>query len=281
MTAATPWLRVGLAVAGYLVAAVGASMLIKRVGANHKDMAARTGRAVALIGLVTNLLVLGFVLLMVSFVDGRPLGDLGLGVDARDLAVIAVSLVVIAVLAALYLLRLRASGASDVTRRRTAPESAPEVTGGLLVVLVLVAVALQEEVLFRGYLALNLLQYGWAVVALTSTVVFAAIHLVTNRADAAQVTSWLVGGALFVVAYLVSGSLWVAIVLHLAADLTNVVAFGIVGRYTPWTIEPAPSGTWRASYRAVSSAAIALVLLLGYGLHVNPALETAVTASAR
>lgn len=280
MTTVTPWLRVGIAVAGYLVAAVGASMLIKRVGANHKDMAARTGRAVALIGLVTNLLVLGLVLLMVSFLDRRPLGDLGLGVDARDLGVIAASLVVISVLAALYLLRLRASGASDVTRRRAAPGSAPDATGGLLIVLVLVAVALQEEVLFRGYVALNLLQYGWAVVAVTSTVVFAAIHLLTNHADAAQVTSWLVGGALFVVAYLVSGSLWVAIVLHLAADLTNVVAFGIVGRYTPWTIEPPPSGAWRASYRAVSSAALALVLLVGYGLQVSPVLATASTASA-
>ena len=281
MTAATAWLRVALAVAVYLVAAVGASMLIKRVGADHKDMAARTGRAVALIGLVTNLLVLGLVLLMVSFVDGRPLGDLGLGVDARDVVVIAVSLVVIAALAAMYLLRLRAGGTSDVSRRRADPGSAPDLTGGLLVVLVLVAVALQEEVLFRGYVALNLLQSGWVVVAVTSTVVFAAIHLVTNRADAAQVTSWLVGGALFSLAYLVSGSLWVAIVLHLAADLTNVVAFGIVGRYTPWTIDPAPSGAWRASYRAVSSAAIALVVLVGYGVQVNPALEATLAASAR
>ena len=280
MTTVIPWVRVALAVAVYLVVAVGASALIRRVGSNHRDMAARTGRAVAVIGLGANLLVLGLVLLMVRVVDGRPLGDLGLAVDARDAYVIAASLVVIVGLAAVYLIRLRAGGASDIRRRRAAPGRAPDVTGGLLLVLVLVAVALQEEVLFRGYFALNLLPHGWAVVAATSTIVFAAIHLVTNRADPAQVASWLIGGALFVLAYLVSGSLWVAIVLHLAADLTNVVAFGVAGKYSPWTIDPAPTSTWRASYRAVSSAAVVLVVLLGYGVQISPGLETAVTATS-
>lgn len=279
MSAVAPWLRVALAVGVYLAAAAGASMLMARAGANHKNMAARTGRAVTLIGLATNLVVLGVVLALVVVVDRRPLGDLGFGADARDLVVIAVSLVVVAALAVTYVARLRSSGASAVTRRRAGPEAPRDVVGGFLVVLVLAAVAAQEEVLFRGYVALNLLQFGWVTVAVVSTVVFAAIHLVTNRADAAQVASWLLGGALFVLAYLVSGSLWVAIVLHLAADLTNVVAFGIVGRFTPWTIDPPPTGAWRASYRAVSSAALALVVLAGYGVRVSPALTTTLAAS--
>ena len=101
--------------------------------------------------------------------------------------------------------------------------------------------------------------------AAASIVLFAAVHLLTNRADAAQVTSWVVGGALLMAAYLLSGSLWVAIAVHFLTDLTDVVAFGTVGRYTPLSISPAPSGSWRLGYRVASSALIAAPLLAAYG----------------
>lgn len=275
-----PWAPVALALGMYVGAAVGASARMSRAGANHADMSVRTGRAATLIGLVTNLVVLGIVLLLVRFLDGRPVSDLGFAADSRDVVVIVVSLAVIAALAATYLAHLRTGGASAVTRRRRDTGQPPDVLGGVLVVLVLAAVAAQEEVLFRGYIDVNLLHLGCVTVLVTSTAVFAAIHLVNNRADGAQVTSWVLGGALFAVAYLVSGSLWVAIILHLAADLTNVVAFGIVGRYSPWSIDPPPSGAWRASYRAVSSAALTVVVLTGYGIRVSPALETTLAGSA-
>ncbi len=236
-------------------------------------MAARTERTVALIGLLTNLVVLGLVLAMVLVLDQRPLSALGLGLDGVDLALAASSVLAMAALAAIYLISLRAAGRGEITRRSRPERTGLDVTGGMLLTLLLFVVALQEEMLFRGYIALNLLRFGWGVVAVTSILVFTAIHLVTNRADLAQVASWTVGGALFVLAYLVSGSLWVAIVVHFAADLLNVVAFGIVGPYTFWSIEPALSGRWRASYRVVSSAAIALILILGYGIQIDPELR--------
>ena len=161
MTAAAPWLRVALAVAVYLVAAVAASGLMKRTGTNHKEMASRTGRTTAVVGMVTNLVVLGLILALVVFVDRRPLGDLGLGIGARDVTVIVVSFALFAALAAIYLLRLRATGPSQVTRKRLPAGQSPDVAGAVLVVLVLVAVALQEEVLFRGYVAVNLMRYGY------------------------------------------------------------------------------------------------------------------------
>ena len=105
--------------------------------------------------------------------------------------------------------------------------------------------------------------------AAASIVLFAAVHLLTNRADAAQVTSWAVAGALLMAAYLLSGSLWVAIAVPFLTDLTNVVAFGIVGRYTPLSISPAPPGSWRLGYRAASSALIAALFLAAYGPRIG------------
>ena len=65
--------------------------------------------------------------------------------------------------------------------------------------------------------------------------------------------------------YLLSGWLRVAIAVHFLTDVTNVVAFGIVGRYTPLFISPAPPGSWRLGYRAASSTLIAALLLAAYG----------------
>ena len=124
--------------------------------------------------------------------------------------------------------------------------------------------------LYRGYVTVNLLPtFGWAVAAAASIVLFTAVHLLTDRADAAQVTSWAVAGALLMAAYLLSGSLWVAIAVHFLTDLTNVVASGIVGRYIPLSISSAPPGSWRLGYRAASSTLIAALLLGAYGPQVG------------
>ena len=92
----------------------------------------------------------------------------------------------------------------------------------------------------------------------------AAVHLLTYRA-AAQITSRAVAGALLMTAYPLSGSLWVAIAVHFRTGLTNVLAFGLVGRYTPLSISPAPPGSWRLGYHAAPSALIAALLLAAYG----------------
>ena len=61
--------------------------------------------------------------------------------------------------------------------------------------------------------------------------------------------------------YLLSGWLRVAITVNFLTDVTNVVAFGIVGRYTLLSISPAPSSSWRLGNHAASSPLIAALLL--------------------
>jgi Type II CAAX prenyl endopeptidase Rce1-like len=100
------------------------------------------------------------------------------------------------------------------------------------------------------------------VIILASTLIFAAIHLITNRANFYQILSWLISGAIFAYAYLVSGSIWVPIVIHFATDLTNVFVFNIVGQLSLFTITPAPTLRQRALVRVVFA-----ILLVATKLH--------------
>lgn len=269
MTGAAAWVRVFLAVGAFVAVAVAASVLVGRVGANLKDMAGRTSRVVGLVGIAANLCVLAVVLLMLTLVDRRPISDLGLGLSRSDLAVLGSFLALTVLIAGVFLVRLRTSGRAEVSHNPRPEGTPPDVLGAALTVAVLAVVAIQEEALFRGYLTVNLLPRGWVVVGFTSVLLFAAVHLLTNLSSPAQIASWTVGGAVLVMAYLLSGSLWVAVAIHFTIDLTNVVAFGIVGRYSFLRIRPALSDGWRMRYRLASSALVAVLLLGAYGAHVR------------
>ncbi len=264
MTVLLPWLRVMLAVGVFVGVAALASIATRAIGQNLRDMEGRTSTTIGLIGLVGNVAVLGAVLVMLTALDGRRVDSLGLGITPRDGLVLAGFVAVTAASAAGFLAIAQRRGWVHV-ERRTGLGGQRQWAGAWLIVLVLAIVVLQEEVLFRGYITVNLEQFGWVVVAATSTVLFTAVHLLTNRVSSYQVASWAIGGLVLVMAYLVSGSIWVPVVLHLAMDLTNVVAFGIVGRYSLVTIKPPLDERARSLYRAVSSLMVAALLWGAYG----------------
>jgi len=269
-----PWFRVLGAVMVFVVAAIGSSWLVSRVGRKIKDMEARTATPVVVIGLTANLVVLGIVLLMVVAQPSASIGDLGIGLSELDVWAFLAVVLVIALTIGVFLVRLDRRPRTRVARVRSPADAEPhDVTGAVLMVAVLVAVAAQEEVLFRGYVVVNLEHLGWIVTAAVSVVVFVAVHVLTNAVSTAQVISWTAGGTLLVLAYLVSGSLWVAILIHLTMDLVNVVVLGIAGRYSLLEIDPTPTVRWRATFRIASSALSALVLIGIYGLHVAPSLD--------
>ena len=90
------------------------------------------------------------------------MASLGFGLGARDASVLAGVLALTAGLAWSFLGRLAAGGRSAVRRRQRPPAVRPDRAGALLMVAVLAAVAVQEEVLFRGYATVNLLpRFGW------------------------------------------------------------------------------------------------------------------------
>ena len=259
-----PWLRIVVGVLVYIVFALLASYVTRKAGGNLKEMGGRTSQVVIIIGAVTNLLVLIATLLLLAFWIGWPISALGLSFTSRDLFVSIIGVAAIVALALALVQWLHSTGRSRVTSHQPLRGSSG-LSGLIVLALVLFIVALQEEVLYRGYITLNLLDSGPVVIILTSTLVFAAIHLLTNRANFYQILSWMISGAIFSYSYLISGSIWVPIVIHFATDLTNVLVFNIVGQLSFFTITPAPTDRHRAFVRAAYAILQLAALLAFYG----------------
>lgn len=264
MVSVIPWLRVLLAVAAYVAIALLASRVMRWLGVDLRDMKSRTSAQVALVGVVANLVVVGIVVSMVLLLDHRGIDALGLSASSLDAVAMAIGAVLLAGVTGAFLTVLRLTGRASVKRRNS--HISARNTGDLLAMLgALVAVAAAEEVLFRGYVTLELLDSGpWTVIA-ASVLLFTAVHTLTNRVTAAQTASWALGGGVLLAAYLLSGSLWVAIGLHFMIDMTNVVALGIAGRYSLVTLSPAPGDGDRAWYRLATTAALLVMLVALYG----------------
>lgn len=230
-------------------------------------MEGRGSSTVLVIGAVANLVVLAAILLMVALVDRRPLGDLGLGLLGPDAGFTVAAVALTALSARAFLALLQRSRRLVVETRPLPPGSA----GRLLTVgAVLLAVALQEEVLYRGYITLDLISHGPVAVLLVSTLAFTVIHFLTNRVSPAQVAGWLLGGLILGWVYLESGSIWVPVALHFAMDLTNVLAFGLAGELSLTRLSRPLTDVNRAVYRVALTALIAATLVGVYGLQVAP-----------
>ncbi len=265
-----PWARVLLAVCVFVGVAVLSTSLARRVGTDLRDTQGRTSPPIVAIGLVANLVVLGVVLAMLAFLDGRPIASIGVMLTGRDVAVMVSGLVLLVVIAVGLLAVQHFRG---VVRVRRGGPGGDTLGGLLLVAAVLAVVAVQEEVVFRGYVTLNLIRFGWPVALLASTLLFVAVHLIANRVTPTQVLRWTTFGVVLGLAYLLSGSIWVPTVLHFGIDLLNVVAFGIAGHYTAVTITPPLSERARALYGVLVSVAIAFLLWGAYGLNPTTAPE--------
>jgi hypothetical protein len=225
---------------------------VRRAGTDLTRIENRTAPRVLWIGAAANLFVLSSALALTAFALQRPLGDLGFSASFSDalLGLAGCAVTFASAVAFVFLARGRRL------------QAAPSTGGGVFLGLVVLAlVAVQEEVLFRGYLVLVLhgLAAGWLV--LITTAIFVAIHIPTNRVDAPQLVSWTTGGVVLVAAYLLTGSLWVAIVLHFAVDAANLLVFRITGTHGWFRVEPALSSTEKAIYRVLYAALIGALLL--------------------
>ena len=264
MTTFLPWLRIFVGVLVYIIFALLASFVTRKAGGNLKEMAGRTSQMVILVGALTNLLVLIATLLLLVFWVGLPLNALGITFRNRDFFVSIIGVVAIFGLDLALILWLSRTGRSHI-RTHTPVKDLSGLPGLIIGVLVLFIVALQEEVLYRGYITLNLLDSSPLVIILVSTLIFALIHLLTNHANFYQILSWLISGAVFSYAYLASGSIWVPIVIHFATDLTNVFVFNIVGQFSFFSITPVPTDRHRAVVRIIYATLLLAILLAFYG----------------
>ncbi len=247
-------------VAAYLAVALLASAFIRRRGRDLSQMRARSSPEILLIGGAANLLVLASVLLLTTGLLHQPVRALAVSVARSDVAFAAVATLATFASAWLFLIVVRRGRvAMAMSRGRTL----------LLILAVLFVIALQEEVLFRGYLVLALRGTGAPFIVVATTAIFVLIHLPTNRASGAQLLSWTLGGLVLIGAYLTSGSLWVPIALHFAVDASNVLMFRITGEDGMLRVEPPVQITELARYRVVYAILIASLLLGWYGASLD------------
>jgi membrane protease YdiL (CAAX protease family) len=263
-----PWIRIFLAVFAYIVIAILASMIVRKVGKDLKEMGSRTSPRVLFVGAITNLCVLVTTILLLLFLDRRPIQSLGILFSNKDLAFATIGAIAIFIFATAFVGLLNWSGRFQVSPNKPLKDS-NETANFLGGVIVLLIVALQEEVLYRGYITLNLLSFGPVVVIVVSTIIFAAIHLLTNRGSLYQILSWLVSGAVFSYVYLISGSIWVPVVLHFATDLTNLLIFNIVGQFSLFKISPPVTARPLATFRVASVMVLVGILLAFYGATIR------------
>jgi membrane protease YdiL (CAAX protease family) len=146
-----------------------------------------------------------------------------LGLRAPSGAGFWISLALAAAVAAALVLQLRAVERSEELRREVRPS-----LGGTLVLLPRTAeegrtfaalsltAGLCEELLYRGWLIGWLAPFtGMPAAAVLSTAAFGAAHLYGGRSLALRATAM---GAVLCALFLLSGSLWVSILLHAFVD---------------------------------------------------------------
>ena len=263
-----PWIRIFIAVFAYIVIALLASTIIRKIGKNLREMGNRTSPKVLFVGAIANLCVLGITLLLLLFLDKQPISSLGILFSKKELTFAAIGSVTILILATVFVGFLKQSGQFQVSPIKPFKKFSETVNffGGVIVLFI---VALQEEVLYRGYITLNLLSFGPTIVILASTIIFTAIHLLTNRVSFYQILSWLIGGAIFSYVYLITGSIWVPVILHFTTDLTNMLVFNIAGQFSLFKISPSITARPLASFRVATAIILIGILVTLFGTAIR------------
>jgi membrane protease YdiL (CAAX protease family) len=260
----SPYLHILLAVSIYFCFAISATIIARKTGINLKKMAGRTSPRLLLIGTVANLGALISILYLIKKLDGKPINALGLMIQTKDLIFSIVGIIATFGLAVLYIFFLKRGNHFRVVSH-TPIEGMVHAKNLIFGLLVLLLVAGQEEVLYRGYIFLNLDRFSPIAKLILSSLIFVGIHFLTNRVNLHQVLSWLLSGLILGATYWVSGSIWVPILIHFAIDATNIFIFNITGQFSFYKILPELTERDRTGYRVVFGLAMLTFMLVIYG----------------
>ena len=209
---------------------------VKSLGIDIRETSQRTNPHFLIIANIANGLLIGVIAMLFKLLDGGSLSELGFALPTGGLA-FGIGVMILTFFIALgfvYVLQSR-----NILSIHWAPDSqqltAPSFWLGMLALFV---AALQEEVVFRGFLAANLAQYGFVWALLGSAVLFTGFHFLTSKVNAFQVTDWFLGGLILFVIYVVSGSVWVSAIVHFGRNLANMLVFDIADSHMLIQIDP-------------------------------------------
>jgi len=205
-----------------------AMLTVKGIGIDLKDFHQRTNPKVLLTAAFFNLLFIVSVAAVMYYWDHQPITMLGFGLNGTGMVFVLIAFLISFGIAFLFIHILR-----QMQRKEFSPDQSflkAIVTGRFwLGLVVLFIAALQEEIMFRGYFTFVLRPFGfWWIIAISS-LLFTLWHFLTNKVNFFQAIDWLLGGIMLFTIYWLSGSVWVAALVHFSRNLTNVLVFNITG----------------------------------------------------
>ena len=260
------WLHIITAYLIYIVIAVLISIVIRKTTGDLKEFTARNSPRVLLLGGGANLIAMFAILSLLFFWDKRPISDLGLNFSNVDMLAVVSGFIVTFIPAILFLIFLKRTSRFNSLGVVRPAKSIEQVINMTIGFIVLVTIVLQEEVLNRGYVTLNLLSMGPIGVILISTTIFVLIHILTNRANGYQLISWIASGLVLITSYLLSGTIWVPVILHYTTDAANTLVFNITGQFSFFETSPSMSEVQRAVFRIIYGIAMLILLISIYGI---------------
>ena len=243
---------------------LGAVQTARLLGIDIRDFKQRTAIPFLSLAVVFNLIFIGFVALVLHFIDGKNLGVLGFGFDSRGVLLSIIAFLVTLISAMGFLFILRNLNYNDFEFRKTSTEKKGNIPKSLFAFFVLIIAALQEEILFRGYLSVLLIRYGFFFALIVSTVIFTVWHFMTGKATVFQVIDWFIGGALLFYIYHGTGSVWVATAVHFSRNFTNVVLFDIAGTSSLLKLKSPLKPQFKSVYTIITSILIFVAFLFMY-----------------
>lgn len=218
-------LRILGAVGAFVAWAIVGLVVLRWMGVDLKDPHRHFKPRDFAVAIGANLGVMATVAMMWVGWDGRAPSALGLVLEMRQGIFAAAAVALTITLAFSYVSTLHHLG-RIVARWKSPRWDQPNASLLIAAMAALFVAALQEEVVFRGYVLAQLQPLAvWQAVAV-SALVFTAIHFVTTRASRWQAVSWMIGGVCLAIVYLLSGSIWAATAVHLARNLANTLIVG-------------------------------------------------------
>ena len=241
--------------------------LVSAMGIDMRDPAQRTGARFLIIAIIANILLIGVVGLVFRIVNGQALSRLGFSLSPGELAFAIGMLVVTFVIAIGFVYSLQIGHILSV---QWLPDTQQMIKlPFLLGIVALFVAALQEEVVFRGFLTANLAQYGFLWALLGSAVIFTGFHFLTSRVNVFQVADWFMGGLILFVVYVVSGSIWVSTIVHFSRNLANLLVFDITEKHVLYRLDPSVRPRYKTLYTFILTLAWLAVTVLFYSLSAS------------
>lgn len=236
-----------------------AMQAIRLTGADLKDFKQRSRLDVLSIAAVFNLLFIAAVGLLLRLWDQQPVTVLGFSMRSWDWIFVIAAFLFSAGVALLFVWLLKKRKIIRVTPAKKPFGTADDLPVTILQFIVLFVSALQEEVLFRGYFAHVLLPFGFIYALLISTVVFTFWHYLTNKISLLQTIDWFIGGLMLFVIYWLSGSVWLAAIVHFSRNFINVIIFNIGQGHAFFDYnKPVPP-----KFKTIYTFSYSLVLIIG------------------